>query len=67
MKQLRIRQMRVEKGWTLQNVGDAVGLNKTAIHDIETGRRKPSYDVLVKLENLFQKSHRYLLTQVDET
>lgn len=66
MKQLRIRQMRVEKGWTLQNVGDAVGLNKTAIHDIETGRRKPSYDVLVKLENLFHKSHRYLLAQVDE-
>ena len=66
MKHLRMRLLRQDKGWTLQNVGDAIGLNKTAVHDIETGRRKPSYDVLVRLENLFQKSHRYLLEQVDE-
>ena len=42
-------------------------MSKVAIHDIETGKQKPSYDVLVKLENLFHKSHRYLLAQVDET
>ena len=67
MKQLRIRQLRVEKGWTQKHVGDEVGVSKVAIHDIETGKQKPSYDVLVKLENLFHKSHRYLLAQVDET
>lgn len=66
MKQLRIRQLRVEKGWTQKQVGDEVGVSKVAIHDIETGKQKPSYDVLVKLEILFQKSHRYLLEQVDE-
>ena len=66
MKQLRIRQLRVEKGWTQKQVGDEVRVSKVAIHDIETGKQKPSYDVLVKLENLFQKSHRYLLEQVDE-
>ena len=67
MKQLRIRQLRVEKGWTQKQVGDEVGVSKVAIHDIETGKQKPSYDVLVKLENLFHKSHRYRLAQVDET
>lgn len=68
MKQtLNIRKLRQSKGWTLQYVGDAVGLNKTAVYDIETGRRKPSYDVLVKLETLFKKKHDCLLAQAEET
>ena len=33
---------------------------------IEIGRRNPSYDVLVKLEDLFHKSHRQLFAVADE-
>ena len=67
MKQLGMRRLRIAKGLTQQQVGEAVGVSKVAIHDLETGKQKPSYDVLVKLENLFHKSHRYLFAQVDET
>lgn len=68
MKQtLNIRKLRQSQGWTIQYVGDAVGLNKTAVYDIKKGRRNPSYDVLVKLETLFKKKHDCLLAQAEET
>ena len=55
-----IRQERINRGWTLDYVAEQVGLSPTAIQKIETEQRKPSYDVLVKLENLFGLSHRQL-------
>lgn len=58
--QLRIRQERINKGWTLEYVAKQVGITKSAVHDLETERCKPSYEVLVKLEDLFGKSHREL-------
>lgn len=61
---LKIRQERLAKKWTQQFVADAIGVSKQTIHDIETGRRKPSYDVLVKLEDLFGVEHRYLMQEV---
>lgn len=67
MKQLGMRKLRIAQGLTQKQVGDIIGVSKVAIHDIETGKQKPSYDVLVKLENLFHQSHRYLFAQVDET
>jgi len=57
MKQLQIRQKRIDKDWTLNHVSKHVGVTKTAIHDIETGRRRPSYEVLIKLCKLFQVPH----------
>ena len=64
MTELSIRQERIKKGWTQAYVGQQVGVSKQSIHDIETGRQKPSYDVLLKLENLFGKSHRDLFAQI---
>ena len=66
MNHLVIRQERIQRGWTQGFIGERVGLTKTAIHDIETGKQKPSYNVLVKLENLFGLSHRYLLAQIGD-
>ena len=43
-------------------MADQVGVTKSAINDMESGRRKPSYDVLVRLENLFGMSHRELFS-----
>ena len=67
MKQINLRKIRQEKGWSQRFVGDYCGISKTAIHDIETGKQKPSYDVLVKLETLFKKKHDCLLAQAEET
>jgi DNA-binding helix-turn-helix protein len=63
---LNIRQERKKHNWTQEYVANKVGVTKTAIHDIETGQRKPSYNVLVKLEDLFHKNHRQLFAVVDD-
>lgn len=57
---LQIRNIRLANNWTLEFVAKKVGLTKQAIHDIEINRRKPSYKVLVQLEDLFNTSHREL-------
>lgn len=64
---LRIRQEREARGWTQEYVAQQIGLTKTSVHDIETGKQKPSYNVLVKLEDLFQRNHRQLFAVVDDT
>ena len=64
---LVIRQDRIARGWTQAYVGKQIGTTKAAVHDIETARRRPSYEVLVKLENLFGKSHRELFTPATYT
>ena len=57
---LAIRQAREKRGWTQKYVAEKVGITQTMLLKIETGKRKPSYDVLVKLENLFHMNHRKL-------
>lgn len=66
MKQLNIRSERIKRGWTLEYVGLQVGLLKTTIYSLETGKSKPSYNVLVKLEDLFQMPHRELFAEIHE-
>lgn len=55
-----LRHERKAKGWTQNYVANQIGISPEAISMLETGQHKPSYDVLVKLENLFQKGHREL-------
>jgi transcriptional regulator with XRE-family HTH domain len=70
MSELNIRQERIKKGWTQEYVGKEVGISKVAIHDIETGKQKPSYGVLIKLLALFNVEHENisrLFAPVEET
>lgn len=50
---LTLRQERIRRKWSQSYVAEQAGLSLTAIQKIETGQRKPSYDVLVKLLDLF--------------
>lgn len=59
----RMRNERIANGWTQEHVAACVGITKAAVCDIETGRRNPSYEVLVKLEDLFRMNHRELMAQ----
>lgn len=56
-----MRQERVSRGWSREYVAEQTGVTAEAIRLIENGERNPSYPVLVKLEDLFQMSHRELL------
>lgn len=63
---LRLKQERVKRKWTQSFVSQKVGISEVAVLLLENGKRKPSYDVLVKLENLFHMNHRKLFSEVDE-
>lgn len=54
--ELSIRQERLQRDWTQEYVAKAVGITKAAYRNIETGVRKPSYNVLIKLLDLFEYS-----------
>jgi transcriptional regulator with XRE-family HTH domain len=59
--QLASERQKRGKTWTQNHVASKLGITKAAYSNIENGRRKPSYDVLCKLETLFGKPHSYLL------
>lgn len=63
---LNIRQERERRKWTQECVAQKIGITQTTLQKIETGRRRPSYDVLVKLEDLFNLNHRQLFAVADE-
>jgi len=52
-----MRQERIKRGWKQSYVSERIGLTQTAIHDIETGERRPSFNVLLKLCKLFEIEH----------
>lgn len=63
---LQIRQERINKGWTQSFVAQQIGLTKASYRNIETWQRKPSYDILVKLLDLFDYSDpRELFKAID--
>ena len=62
-----LQQERENRGWTLQYTANKIGITKGALHNLETGQRKPSYDVLVKLLDLFEyKDPRELFAEAPE-
>jgi transcriptional regulator with XRE-family HTH domain len=65
MPYLNVRLKRIENRWTQEYVAKKLGLTNRAVQLLETGQRKPSYEVLCKLEKLFEESHIHLLAQAD--
>ena len=63
---LQIKQERIKRGWKLEDVAEKMNITKQAIQQFENNQCKPSYEVLVKLENLFQLSHRKLFAPVND-
>ncbi|WP_440977682.1 helix-turn-helix domain-containing protein [Sedimentibacter sp. LTW-03] len=63
---IKMRQERIKNRWSQSYVAKKIDITKSAYSNIETQKRKPSYEVLVKLENLYNLSHRDLLQQVPD-
>lgn len=64
----RIREARVKKGLSLQQVADKVDASKAHIWDLETGRAKnPSIELLKKLADCFGTSVTALVGENPET
>ena len=56
-----IRQLRIEKGITQEQLGQVLNVQKSAISKYELGRTQPSTDILEKLADYFEVSIDYLL------
>lgn len=62
-----MRYERLNKGWTLNYVANQLGISNQAVSKIELQHTKnPSYKIIVKLENLFNLSHRELFSLVED-
>ncbi len=61
-----LEQERLKRHWTQSYVAMQVGITKGALNNLEKNKRKPSYDVLVKLLDLFGYSDPRLLFAVTD-
>ena len=61
----RVKQLRLDKRLRQEQVARLVGVSKGAISAYETDIRQPSYDVLIRLANLYRVSTDYLLGLTD--
>lgn len=49
----KVRALRKQRGLTLREVADVVGVHYTHIQKIEAGRKRPSSDMILKFAQLF--------------
>ena len=52
--QLKLKEVRLKHGKTLQQVADEVGISKPYYWMIENGKRGLSYDLAVKIASVFE-------------
>jgi transcriptional regulator with XRE-family HTH domain len=50
---VRLKELRLEKGWTLQELADQSGLSKTFVSRLETGDRQASIAAVLTLARIF--------------
>ena len=61
----RLRELRLNKGLRQEQVAKLIGVNKSAISTYENDSRQPSFEILVRLANLYRVSTDYLLGQTN--
>lgn len=62
---LRVHELRAENHLTQQQLGDAIGLSKQAINDIEKGRRQTTISKSILFADYFNVSLDYLVGRSD--
>lgn len=62
----KIRQLRIERGLSQNEVAKELGLARTAIGNYEQGIREPSLDGLKKFCDYFDVSADYLIGRKDD-
>jgi putative transcriptional regulator len=51
----RIRELRTERGWTQQELADAVGVSRQSINSIERERYVPSLPLALEFARVFRR------------
>lgn len=52
----RVRELRLERGWTQQQLADAVGVSRQSINSIECERYIPSLPLALTFARVFKRS-----------
>ena len=61
-----VKQLRLERGWSQQEVADRLGVNKQTISQYERGIRKPLFDTAEQLADMFHVDLNYLMGFTDK-
>ena len=51
----RVKELRSERGWTQQELADAVGVSRQSINSIERNRYVPSLELALAFARIFQR------------
>lgn len=51
----RLKLLRVEKGWTQEQLGQELGVSRQAVNALETERHDPSLELAYRIAALFQR------------
>jgi putative transcriptional regulator len=52
----RVRELRVDRGWTQQELALATGVSRQSINSIECGRYVPSLELALRFARVFGRS-----------
>jgi putative transcriptional regulator len=52
----RVRELRLERGWTQQQLADTVGVSRQSINSIECDRYVPSLELALTFARVFARS-----------
>ena len=61
----RLRELRVDKGLRQEQVAKLIGVSKNVISTYENDIKQPSFEILIRLANLYRVSTDYLLGQAN--
>lgn len=61
----RLKKLRIDNGFTLQNIGDHVGSSRSTIGNIERGVKPPSLAMVKAIADFFDVSIDYLIGRTD--
>lgn len=62
----RLKQLRSEKGMTQVQLAQRLGVSKGTVAMWETSKRKPSFEILSKLSDIFDRRMDYILGYSDD-
>ena len=62
----RLKELRIEKGMTQQQLAEVLGVDRTAVMKWELGERETNFGMLTKIAKYFQVTTDYLLGVSDE-
>lgn len=63
---LRLKELRKTNNLTLEQLGKNIGSTKATMSNYETGQKKPSLDMVIKIADYFQVSIDYLVGRTDD-